>query len=108
MKIYIVSGDTGEYSDHREWIVCAYTRREDAEGRMRLLESLAAYVEVPYDGKRMFAIDDEEDTAWRQNSRRRQIAEDRVRTHPDGDPDAHIDYSGIRWTVQEIELKDQL
>lgn len=30
-KIYLVRGFTGEYSDARDWTVCAYDNKEDAE-----------------------------------------------------------------------------
>ena len=31
MKVYIVCGTTGEYSDRSEWIVAAYAREADAK-----------------------------------------------------------------------------
>lgn len=31
MKIYVVYGQCGEYSDHRDWLVCAYADRDKAE-----------------------------------------------------------------------------
>lgn len=31
MKIYLVEGSTGEYSDASDWIVCAYKSKEKAE-----------------------------------------------------------------------------
>lgn len=31
MKIYLVEGSTGEYSDAQDWIVCAYRSKEKAE-----------------------------------------------------------------------------
>lgn len=38
-RIYLLVGDTGEYSDHTQWNVAAYTTREQAElHRQRLLE----------------------------------------------------------------------
>jgi len=33
-KIYIVFGQTGEYSDHRDWIVAAYLNKSAAEKRV--------------------------------------------------------------------------
>ncbi|OQB10405.1 MAG: hypothetical protein BWY21_00326 [Parcubacteria group bacterium ADurb.Bin216] len=31
MKIYVVQGSTGEYSDHREWILKAFTKEQKAK-----------------------------------------------------------------------------
>lgn len=31
MRIYYVLGETGEYEDREEWVVCAYKRKEYAE-----------------------------------------------------------------------------
>ncbi len=28
--VWLVQGSTGEYSDHTEWVVCAYTNEEQA------------------------------------------------------------------------------
>lgn len=30
-KIYVIQGSTGEYSDHIEWMVCAFTDKSKAE-----------------------------------------------------------------------------
>lgn len=46
--VFVVRGQTGEYSDHIEWLVCAYDNKELAEEHVRLAEArsseLAAWV----------------------------------------------------------------
>ena len=37
MVAYIVSGETGEYEDHREWAVAVFTDKAVAEGLKTLL-----------------------------------------------------------------------
>lgn len=37
MIIYLVLGDCGEYSDRRDWIVCAFYDEEQAKGRVEEL-----------------------------------------------------------------------
>jgi hypothetical protein len=34
MTIYVVQGSTGEYSDHREWLVRAYSDEEKAKAKV--------------------------------------------------------------------------
>lgn len=36
--IYVVMGETGEYSDRREWPVCAFSVEEDAQGLVKELK----------------------------------------------------------------------
>jgi hypothetical protein len=85
-------GDTGEYSDHREWVVCAYTRREDAQARVTLLETLVA-------GQR--------DRSVREGYEVRSMIETRVREAPNGDKDAQIDYTGVSWHIEDLEVKEK-
>jgi len=40
MKIYIVVGSTGEYSERREWNVCAYKDEDKAATRIEELKAL--------------------------------------------------------------------
>jgi hypothetical protein len=35
-KVYVVCGSTGEYSDHAEWLVAAYTNEKDAQRHVLL------------------------------------------------------------------------
>lgn len=41
MKIYIVRGHTGEYSDHRDWPVCAVSSEDGAKALVTRLEAKA-------------------------------------------------------------------
>jgi len=39
-KVYIVTGQTGEYSDHQSWDVAAYTDEKQAQKHVQLLETM--------------------------------------------------------------------
>lgn len=41
MKIYVVIGTTGEYSDRNEWVVCAYTDEDKAKTHIIKAEEFA-------------------------------------------------------------------
>jgi hypothetical protein len=68
MKIFIVGGQCGEYSDHREWPIVAYTTRENAD-KHKMLAQLWAYengdraydqeLANPYDSEQFFHRDTE-------------------------------------------------
>jgi len=87
MKIWIVHGSTGEYSDRMEWIVEAHVTEEAAHARVKrlteLLQGMGSY-----------------DT-WD----RRKAMEKAMREHPEGDPRCDIDYTGTSWYLSECELR---
>ena len=81
MKIYIVQGTTGEYSDRSDWLVCAYRFKEAAEEhaskamrRAMQLKTLEAYPYMHQTEKNEF------------------------------DPDMKMDYTGTAYTVLKVEL----
>lgn len=48
MKIYIVHGSTGEYSDRKEWIVCAYKEEDHARKHVLAASSTARELIIKY------------------------------------------------------------
>jgi hypothetical protein len=78
MKIYIVRGQTGEYSDQQEWIVCAYTDEQTAE--THVVEAQAEATNIFKEGDR-----------W--NPRKNPF-----------DPFMRVDYTGTKYWVEECEL----
>lgn len=42
---YVVQGSTGEYSDHREWIVCAFVDEKKAKNFCEKCDALAREAE---------------------------------------------------------------
>jgi hypothetical protein len=79
MKIYIVEGSTGEYSDRQDWIVCAYQSKEKAEEHADKAEHRAKEM-LPkrysnFEGQNEF------------------------------DPHMRMDYTGTEYYVIETELK---
>ena len=81
--IYLVWGQTGEYEEAAEWIVCAYTNAAKARGHADqataevgvILNQYDSYLRVPPGANRF-------------------------------DPHMQLDYTGTRYTVSEIELHD--
>lgn len=84
--IYIVFGATGEYSDHREWVVKAYTKKEAAE------EMVTKCTEEGNRIKSKYGV------GWNWN-------------HADVphkyDPGFHWDYSGFNYYIVECELVNE-
>ncbi len=83
MKIYIVEGSTGEYSDRSEWVVCAFRSKEKAEE----LASKATLRAKELQGEN-----------WRYQS-----TEDRGIN--EFDLEMNMDYTGTDYYVIETELK---
>ena len=48
MKVYVVFGSTGEYSDRREWIVCGFLDEKRAQERVVLASHRANELFVKY------------------------------------------------------------
>lgn len=90
MKIYIVNGTTGEYSDRSEWAVEAWTTKEAAEARVRDLGD-----KLQASGVATLGYGDQ-----------KRAAEEKFRTDPDGDPGFSCDYTGTSWFVTECELRN--
>jgi hypothetical protein len=78
MKIYIVEGTTGEYSDRMEWIVCAFTNEQKAK----------AHVEGA--AKRAREI----------------FLAGYPRQRNEFDPEMQMDYSGTEYFLSETELQE--
>lgn len=74
--IYLVVGDTGEYSDHTQWNVCYYTNRKDAEEHAR-----------------------------KANVRAKELRPDRWKPGRGAnqyDPNMRLDYTGTSYGVEEV------
>ena len=80
--IYIVEGSTGEYSDHRDWMLCAY--RDEAAAQEHVEKATARANELVAEYQRSYDI-------------------------PSGanehDPSMQIDYTGVRYTYYSVELR---
>lgn len=86
MKIYIVFGQTGEFSDFREWPVKAFKTKIKARKLHRKLNTIAK------NGK---------------GARHAFAWTDRLRTKlgEAGDLDAQVDYTGTEYKVCELEFE---
>lgn len=90
-KIYVVQGSTGEYSDHTEWLVCAFQDQDKAKSHVEYLSMLARHAmqECETAGLNNYHWDEQP------SGKMLRLA----------DPDARIDYTGINYEVIEVELK---
>lgn len=84
MKIYIVMGFTGEYSDAAEWRVVAYTTKEQAEIHIQRINAIIKeYTKRDYNT---------------QNILQNRIIEEGL------DSNCRVDYTGVSYNIEEIEL----
>ena len=93
MKIWIVSGTTGEYSSRSEWVVCAYTAEADAAAHVakasQYAEAWHAFTQTP-EFERM---------DWHSGRKL-------MRSSNPMDPSFSCDYTGTTYEIQEVELRD--
>lgn len=83
MKIWIVEGTTGEYSDRTDWMVCAYTSQEKAEEHAS--KAVHRAVEI---------------------QKARPSRYDSPKGVNEFDPDMRMDYTGTEYYTVECELRD--
>lgn len=89
-KVWIVQGSTGEYSDHDEWVICAYRTQEQANTHAVLAAARAREIQKAADGEMVFSWDLE-----------------RLGMFNEYDKDMRIDYTGVNYQVIEVELRDE-
>ena len=81
-KAYILSGQTGEYSDYRSWTVATYFDRSAAEAECKRLNDWCE------------ANGLSKDNGW-------------IHSHPtpEGDPNFRCAYTGTQYVVEETEFR---
>lgn len=88
--IYVVEGSTGEYSDNRNWAVCAYRDEDEAKAHVERAERRAAEI---------FATCAGDYWAWRSKMFR-----DEERPMNEHDPAMDLDYTGTHYTYYPVKL----
>lgn len=83
MLIYVVEGSTGEYSDHREWLVRAYRDEDKAKEHVLKATSRANELYAKAGGS-YWDIDENNEY----------------------DPGMHVDYTGVRYAYYKVELEE--
>jgi hypothetical protein len=86
MKVHVLFGATGEYSDRSEWIVCAYTNKGDADADCAALNARAEGLL---------------NLSW---AERNEAVAERLQPH---DANAQSDYTGTWYAVEEVEVFDR-
>jgi len=94
MKIWVVMGGSGEYSDRREWPVRAYTDMAEVQRQILLLTGKGNELSAERDRLR----DEVSDRWWDFPS------EEMRKTLPD--PFIEFDYTGVSYFYYEVELVD--
>jgi hypothetical protein len=87
-KVFVVVGNTGEYSDRTDWYVVAYRTEELAQAHVELAKKW--YLENG--GRELYK------PSWGNR--------DKIKNP--FDPNMQVDYTGTDWTVVEVELRDEL
>lgn len=82
-QVYVLLGQTGEYSDRSEWVVRAYTNKDDADADAMAMNAIGAEgVDALY-------------------GRDREAVIERLRMH---DTQADMDYTGTSYFVAAVPL----
>lgn len=85
-KVFVVVGQTGEYSDRDEWFVCAYADELMAQEHVRLAGARA---------NEIFAASEKDEHPW----------EVRGNSVNEYDPDANrMDYTGTTYYVAGVDV----
>ena len=82
MKIYVVVGQTGDYSDNIQWLVRAYETEKEAQDFCLMAIKWAEKYHEKYKGERIY---DEHEL-------------------PDFDPGFKTDYTGTTYDYKPVEL----
>lgn len=91
MIVWLVTGETGEHADHEEWPVCIHRTLEGAHVKKKMFETWAELHSVQWRGDSEYilgATAAKNKEAWLKLWPMYRI---------------HIDYTGIRWDVLEVE-----
>ena len=88
--IYIVQGYTGEYSDHREWLVLAFFDQVKAQAHVLNLEAELLRLGLKYDG---------EMPPW---DKRDSLSGEMEKL----DPNFKCDYTGAGYHILSVELSE--
>ena len=93
-KVYVLYGTTGEYSDKSTWPIGAYMCKDKAIARMDLLNGILIQHKVHWNSS--IYVD-------------RDLIDfdsiiDEMKSHPNGDPNLRIDYTGAKYEIEEIQL----
>lgn len=106
-KIYVVIGCTGEYSDQREWPVCAYTNREMADkhadlamewahkNEQQFRDSIKQVYDKWFQYKQSNTSDNDFNTFYTNNTIKSPY-----------DPNMNMDYTGTDYFVLEVEMRE--
>lgn len=90
LKVHIVIGSTGEYSDHKEWLVAAYLDEERAKKHVLEASAYAREVFAKYgEGNYLDWFD--------------LSPEERTKSNP-LDPGMDMDYTGINYHYETTNL----
>jgi hypothetical protein len=95
MKIYVVMGVTGEYSDRNEWPVCAFSDEKMAQERVEKATFRAAEIRIQKDAGRAAGGN------WYE-------AEKALLQTNEFDPDMEMDYTGTSYFLYTVDLMESV
>lgn len=92
--IYVVEGQTGEYSDHNEWPVKAFVNEEAAKTLVLNAQARAREIEIEKNNQ------DFSDGGWYTNPKPSRFVNQ-------FDPNMSMDYTGTQYIYYPIELVEE-
>jgi len=98
VNIYVVKGSTGEYSDRTEWLVKAFRTEQEAKDHIIAVEVYMKMHGINLDGN----VSNNDATGV---SMSRWDMVQSVEGNP-VDPNFQLDYTGTRYYVEQVELKE--
>lgn len=97
MKVYVVFGSTGEYSDRSEWPVAVYPVKREAEAHVALADKRARELCVSADGRCDYeALDNFRDRCRKGDLRLISLF-----------GCEYIDYTGVRFWASEVDYYEE-
>lgn len=98
MRIYVVQGSCGEYSNHEEWLVCAFKEEQKAKDFVIQLTQEAQALVSRYGNSHYSWLygDDPDPLKFRDESEKEL---------PPNDPHFNFDSSGFNYTYLETDLE---
>jgi hypothetical protein len=92
VTVYLVRGASGEYSDRSEWTVCAFNEKRQAERFVTQIETELRRIGTDRDIFRL--------SCGARGELERQLQKI--------DPSAHVDYTGLRYWVEPVDIRAEL
>ena len=100
-EIWLVTGNTGEYSDHKTWTVAAFTTEALAQSEADRMQALV----IPFNERYAHALSRRDRDTPQANSEWYQLYREKEDFKVPGDPQFRMAYTGTEYCVEMVELR---